>query len=257
LGATPTPAEYFNGYLADIHFIDGQALDPTSFGEFDATTGVWVPIEYTGTYGTNGFHLDFADNASTTTIGYDAAGSNDWTANNLSVTAGAGNDSLVDVPTNGAETDTGAGGEVRGNYCCWNANDKGAQTPVNGNLDVTATNSHQMIRGPHGMTSGKWYWEVTCGAFQPTRALNSVGIDLFTTNINTLNLVGSGAAATGYAYFQFNGNKINNNVSTAYGATYTTNDVIGIALDMDAGTLVFYKNGVSQGTAFTAIPAGT
>ncbi|NBU64722.1 MAG: hypothetical protein EBS29_09510 [Chloroflexia bacterium] len=51
------PVAYFAGYLADIYFIDGQALDPTSFGEFDATTGVWNPKAYTGSYGTNGFHL--------------------------------------------------------------------------------------------------------------------------------------------------------------------------------------------------------
>ena len=70
--------------LADVHFIDGQALDPTSFGEFDATTGVWNPIEYTGSYGTNGFHLDFADNSSVAALGTDTSGNgNDWTVNNL------------------------------------------------------------------------------------------------------------------------------------------------------------------------------
>ena len=77
-------ARYFNGYLADVHFIDGAALDPTSFGEFDATTGVWNPIEVTGlSYGTNGFYLNFADNSSASALGYDAAGSNDWTVNNI------------------------------------------------------------------------------------------------------------------------------------------------------------------------------
>ena len=98
IGRYHTGSEYFSGYLADIHFIDGQALDPTSFGEFSATTGVWMPKAYTGTYGTNGFRLNFADNsaATATTLGKDAAGSNNWTPNNLSVTAGAGNDSLVD-----------------------------------------------------------------------------------------------------------------------------------------------------------------
>jgi len=80
---------YFDGYLADIYFIDGQALTPTSFGETDATTGVWMPKRYTGTYGTNGFHLEFADNsaATATTLGKDTSGNgNNWTPNNLSVT---------------------------------------------------------------------------------------------------------------------------------------------------------------------------
>ena len=87
-GGSGFPGDF---YLADIHFIDGQALDPTSFGEFDATTGVWNPKAYTGSYGTNGFHLEFADNSSNTatTLGKDTSGNgNNWTPNNLSVTAG-------------------------------------------------------------------------------------------------------------------------------------------------------------------------
>jgi hypothetical protein len=49
---------YHNGYLAEVNFIDGTALDPTDFGEFD-DNGVWRPIEYTGSHGTNGFYLKF------------------------------------------------------------------------------------------------------------------------------------------------------------------------------------------------------
>jgi hypothetical protein len=113
-----------DGYLADIHFIDGQALTPTSFGAFDATTGVWNPIAYSGSYGTNGFHLPFSDNsaATATTLGKDTSGNgNNWTPNNLSVTAGAGNDSLVDSPTNGTASSGGdAGGTVVGNYATLN-----------------------------------------------------------------------------------------------------------------------------------------
>jgi hypothetical protein len=86
--------------MTEINFIDGSALDPTSFGEFNEDTGVWQPKAYTGSYGTNGFYLNFSDNASTTTLGDDLSGNgNDWTTNNFSVTAGAGNDSLVDTPT--------------------------------------------------------------------------------------------------------------------------------------------------------------
>lgn len=78
--------EYSNFYLADIHFIDGQALAPTDFGEFD-TNNIWQPKAYTGTYGTNGFHLDFSDNSSNAALGTDSSGnSNDWTVNNISNT---------------------------------------------------------------------------------------------------------------------------------------------------------------------------
>ena len=72
-------------YLAEIHFIDGQALAETDFGEFDATTGVWNPIEYTGTYGTNGFYLNFSDNSTDDALGTDSSGNNNtWDDNNLS-----------------------------------------------------------------------------------------------------------------------------------------------------------------------------
>jgi hypothetical protein len=90
---------YLDGYMAEVNFVDGQALTPSDFGETDTATGVWKPKKYTGTYGTNGFYLDFEDTTSTTTLGYDAAGSNDWTVNNISLTSGATYDSMKDVPT--------------------------------------------------------------------------------------------------------------------------------------------------------------
>ena len=87
-------ASYLSGYLAEIHFIDGQALDYTSFTEVSATTGQLVPIAYTGgSYGTNGFYLQFADNSSNTaaTLGKDTSGnSNNWTPNNFQATVQTG-----------------------------------------------------------------------------------------------------------------------------------------------------------------------
>jgi hypothetical protein len=73
LGASHVPSEYFDGYLTEINFIDGQALTPSSFGETNQFTGVWQPRKYTGTYGTNGFYLNFSDNSNNTaaTIGKD------------------------------------------------------------------------------------------------------------------------------------------------------------------------------------------
>ena len=57
---------YFDGYLTEVNFIDGQALTPSSFGQTNPVTGVWSPLKYTGTYGTNGFYLNFSDNSSNT-----------------------------------------------------------------------------------------------------------------------------------------------------------------------------------------------
>ena len=94
--------QYLDGYLTEINFVDGQALTPSSFGETDPITGSWVAKKYTGTYGTNGFYLNFADNsaATATTIGKDYSGNgNNWTPNNISVTAGSTYDSMLDVPS--------------------------------------------------------------------------------------------------------------------------------------------------------------
>jgi hypothetical protein len=135
---------YIDGYLTEINFIDGQALTPSSFGETNATTGVWSPIAYAGSYGTNGFYLNFSDNSDVTaaTLGADYSGNgNNWTPSGFSVTAGAGNDSLVDVPTRNTEdVDTGAGGEVRGNYATLNPlRSKNSPTFSQGNMRVTDT----------------------------------------------------------------------------------------------------------------------
>jgi hypothetical protein len=250
IGRAGASTYHLDAYLADIHFIDGQALDPTSFGEFSATTGVWMPKKYTGTYGTNGFHLDFSDNsaATATTLGKDSSGNgNNWTPNNLSVTAGAGNDSLVDVPVNGTQTDTGAGGEVRGNYCTWNPLDLVSTTLANGNLQASGSTDVAGVSGTIGVSSGKWYWEVTAGS-----TYDVIGIWSTTSRVTSY----PGDTSSSYGYFGSTGNKINSGAGSAYGATFTTNDVIGVALDLDAGTLTFYKNGVSQSTAFSSLAGG-
>ena len=168
---------YFSGYLADIHFIDGQALDPSSFTETDAN-GVIQPIEYTGTFGTNGFHLPFSDNSTAAALGTDTSGNgHTWTVNNISVTAGAGNDSLVDSPTNYG-TDTGDGGTVRGNYCTWNPLING-DTAANGNLDVT----NDTARGTQKLLEYDAYWEIASTGGTTTAGIVSDG---GTTNTTTV-----------------------------------------------------------------------
>jgi hypothetical protein len=174
------PTGNFNGYMTEINFIDGQALTPSSFGQTNSATGVWEPIKYTGTYGTNGFFLQFADNSGTTstTLGKDTSGNgNNWTPNNFSVTAGAGNDSLVDSPTQYG-TDTGAGGEVRGNYATWNPLING-DSAANGNLDVT----NDTARSTQTLLQFDTYWEITStGGTTTAGTVSSTG----TTNTTTI-----------------------------------------------------------------------
>jgi hypothetical protein len=245
-----------SGYMTEVNWIDGQQLTPTSFGYVNPTTGIWSPAKFVGGYGTNGFYLNFSDNSNTTaaTLGKDYSGNgNNWTPNNFSVTAGAGNDSLVDSPTSYG-TDTGVGGTVRGNYCTLNPlffNGVTTIVPTNGNLDFTfASAANRSAYGTIGMSSGKWYCEViytTLGS-SPNPGLSLV------TNADTSNFVGFGSAQ--YSY-DSSGVKINNNSSSAYGASWNTSNVIGIAFDADAGTLTFYKDGVSQGVAFSGLTAGS
>jgi hypothetical protein len=385
IGRNPSGAEYLNGYLADIHFIDGQALTPTSFGETDAN-GIWQPKAYTGTYGTNGFRLPFSDNSTAAALGTDTSGNgNTWTVNNLSVlSAGtgnyspstsvlaygsppgnvfnmfdgslstyaytrytqnitrftpptaipysssveiyvfrgngtvpsgsvtvtsyifnggantifqgsntpgwvtvatgsgslnyieyrsfksigwqstsdwyairidgvilvdqslsAGNDSLVDTPTSYG-TDTGVGGEVRGNYCTLNP--LAFSTPIinNGNLETTGNNNWYSAFGTiKTPATGKWYWEALIG-----NATSIIGIAKALPSVNTYlsnwadtyGWYGSeGAKSTGPSY-----------APVAY-ASYSASNIVGVAYDAGAGSLTYYRNGVSQGVAFTGL----
>ena len=237
---------YFDGYLTEVNFIDGQALTPSSFGETDSITGVWKPKAYSGSYGTNGFELNFSDNSNNTaaTIGKDYSGNgNNWTPNNISVTAGATYDSMQDVPTLTSAT--------AANYAVLNplAGVTSGRSMTNGNLDVATTASKATSPATIAISSGKWYWEVTCGS------TNNLAVYEFGIVSTSVNIVESLDSMTGgsYAYYGFNGNKYSNTTGSAYGATFTNGDVIGHALDLDSGTLTFYKNNTSQGTAFTGL----
>jgi hypothetical protein len=240
---------YADYYLTELNLIDGQALDATSFGEFDTNTGVWNPKTYSGTYGTNGFNLKFADNSNTTaaTLGKDSSSNaNNWTPNNFSVTAGVGNDSLVDTPTNYG-TDTGVGGEVRGNYCTLNplAASSSSAALTNGNLDISIAANVAGAMGTMAVQSGKWYWEFTAG----TASQNAYYVSVCDTAVwfpvgNSQSNMYSSAGV--YSYYGNDGNKINGGSASAYGSSFTSGDVIGIALDLDNGKVWFAKNGTWQ-----------
>jgi hypothetical protein len=161
----------------------------------------------------------------------------------LSVTAGAGNDSLVDVPTNYG-TDTGVGNEVRGNYCTLNPLATGG-TLSNGNLNWVQTSfAIRCAFGTIAQSTGKWYYEVTVNT-QAEQANTRFGISRSTN---------PSAYPDGY-YYIADATKQDRNAggTTAYGATFGVGDVIGVAYDLTAGTIAFYKNGASQGTAFTTL----
>ena len=164
IGTQLAGARYFDGYLAEINFIDGQALTPSSFGETNAVTGVWQPKKYAGTYGTNGFYLNFSDNSgvTATTIGKDNSGNgNNWTPSaGISITAGVTYDSMLDVPTPYAD-----GGNGRGNYAVLNPVDLGySATLSEANLKVSTASSGNAASASTMALSTNTYWEVTIGS---------------------------------------------------------------------------------------------
>ena len=231
-------SQFYDGYIAELNLVDGQALTPTSFGETD-DNGTWVPKKYTGTYGTNGFYLDFEDTSSVAALGTDSSGNgNTWTVNNVSLTAGTTYDSMKDVPT---LTD-----EDTANFATLNPLSSRGVVPTDGNLTDPAFGANQSTTGTIGVSSGKWYFEVKGNS------------PYWVAGVTTLSTVAYGLSpnstgAQGLTVYSANGSKYNNGSATAYGATYTTNDIMAIALDLDAGTITWYKNNVSQGVAFTGL----
>jgi hypothetical protein len=212
--------------MAEVHYCDGQYLDASDFGNFDAN-GIWIPKAVTGiTYGTNGFYLDFSDNTSTTTLGEDqTANGNDWTLNNMATT-----DQVAESPTDN---------------CVLHLNPSTATTHTisEGNLKTTNTS------GTHGGAvcnrayfSGKWYHEVKILAETSDKG-QGVGIG----NRVTRNTTEWGNYTNIVAYMS-DGTVHTAGGYSAFGNAHNTNDIIGVAYDHDARTLEFFHNGTSQGT---------
>jgi len=234
--------QYFDGYMTEINMIDGQQLGPSAFGTKNQL-GQWIPIKYTGTYGTNGFYLKFSDTASTTSLGYDSSGNNNnFTASGISLTAGSTYDAMKDVPTGISAT--------VGNYAVLNPLNASTTyvTLSDGNLtyqDTTAGGSFQGAVTTMFADSGKWYAEFTMGAAGGGPGYWGVGI---ASPPKTVNFYPE-QTVTGYAGYTYQGStgqKANNDTNTNYGNTYTTGDVISVAVDIDNSKVWFAKNGTWQ-----------
>ena len=232
-------SQYFDGYMTEIVFIDGQQLDPTSFGEFDSDSpNIWKPIDVSGlTFGTNGFHLDF-ENASS--LGADVSGnSGNFTVNNLTSV-----DQTTDTCTN--------------NFCTMNPLDNyyASNTYSEGNIKFVTKASGGFAYGTStiGLSSGKWYAEFDCIATTDSGAYHQVGIvekpSASTTTSATANI---GSTAYSWGYFALDGKYRNNASYSTYGDSWTTGDIIGVYLNLDDNELRFSKNGVIQnsGTAIS------
>lgn len=254
LGAVRTNAIAlpFDGYMSEVHFIDGQALTPASFGEINSATGQWVAKKYTGTHGTNGVYLDFKDGTSTTTLGQDKSGNgNNWTLTNFTRSAGVNDCWMLDVP---AGNGSASAVQPSGNYAVLNplkrysANlnfSKGNLTVSDNSASISTAISSFFLP-----TTGKYYFEVTTTIISGANGFIGVATET-TANGNT--------AFQSEGRYRSNGD-ITNLAGTLQtgGTSYTSGDVIGVAVDVDNGTVQFYKNNVAQGaTPSFTFTAGT
>ena len=225
--------DYGDGYFSEFHFVDGQALAPTNFGETN-NNGVWVPIEYDGTYGNNGFYLQFKQtgtSANSSGLGADTSGNdNHFTPTNL-----AARNVVQDTPTNNFVTFNPLYTNSRGVFA------EGA-CQVTTNVQGSAPYG-QVEFGNFHVNSGKWYWEIEVVQVGSGGSLG-LGANERAYEGTYINGHNNGGSAGNIRYNHSNGN-VNNGSSTAVSgaATYTDGDTIGFAMDLDNNKMYIHKNG--------------
>ena len=227
--------------LADVMFFDGQAY----YSELGETkNGVWIPKDPSGlTFGNNGYWLKFE---SSSDLGNDSSGNN----NDFTVANFAAHDQLIDTPTFGSSNG--------GNYCVMNPLNSGSNNTFSeANLKVTNTSGGCSALGTMSLVTGhKWYFEGKVTG----SGNNWIGIieeNNYTNSANTnSSIAGSGSFNT-YLY-GYNGLIYHGSSSTSAGASITTDDIIGVLVDLESATntIQFYKNGSAQGSAFNLTGTG-
>ena len=225
IGEENSSGSNFEGYLAEMVWLDGTFVSgATDFGEFDTdgSPTIWKPKDVSGlTFGTNGWYLDFKASAN---LGNDANGGTDFGETGIAAV-----DQCKDSPTN--------------SFCTMNPlnNYYPGGTLSEGNTNVvTGSSSYTFLTGTIGVSTGKWYYEAKI-IDEGTHA--NVGIATkppYTTNIYP------GFEPNDYFYKSTDGNSYTSDAGSSYGNTYTTNDIIGVYIDLDNSKLYFAKNGTVQ-----------
>jgi len=231
LGNSAGTTSNFSGYMAEVCFIDGQALDPTSFGEFDADSPtIWKPIDISGlTFGNNGFHLDFEDSSA---LGNDVSGNNnDWTPSDFTTT-----DQSIDTCTNNfttlnplAQTTT-----------------KGTVSEANLEYDRAGSSDGWVsILSTIGASAGKYYAEIKIiDVGSPSQGCVLGFLNLDETNImsSSSTYLGAATADAGMGWYSV-GNVFRQGGHVNIINSYTDNDIVMLAMDLDNGYCYFGKNG--------------
>ena len=224
---------FFNGYMAEVNFVDGQALSASYFGYTENQTGLWRPKKYEGTYGTNGFYLDFSDNTSTSTLGIDKSpNGNDFGLNNIATT-----DSLKDTPTDA--------------FATLNINVYADANFKEGNLYFDSPDTHKTAYSNIAVSSGKWYWETKAMSASSTKwtygvdDVKNIGVGQISGSNRLLAVEPSAGYANGDSVSIYNTKLYKNGsvVTDSYQTAVSSGDIIGVALDVDAGKVWFARNG--------------
>jgi len=219
-------ASGFSGYMSEVALIDGQQLTPSSFGETDNDSGIWKPKDLsTLTFGSNGFYLKFDDSSS---LGADSSSNNnDFTLVNISAV-----DQATDTPTN--------------NFAILNTRHRVPDTTRKEGATTTVKNNNgwRTMVSTLGVSSGKWYFELSAGSEYTMIGVSGDGV--YGSGGTWENYLGSLTGSLGYygnsaTYYQDGSDKSPTNVSS-----FVTDDIVGMALDVDNGKVYFHKNGTYQ-----------
>jgi len=222
---------YFDGYMAEVVWIDGTQYAASDFGEFDEDSGIWKPLESVSdlTFGTNGFYLDFKASGN---LGNDANGGTDLTESGLAAT-----DQSLDTCTN--------------NFATMNPLDNFYYNGVfsEGNLKIINGSGREAgATSTIALSSGKWFWE----AKPKSNVAPVIGIASTPSATNTSS--SAAISVNGFGYLKTGKVETSNgsggsNVLANY-AVYVADDIIGVALDLDSSQakVYFYKNGTLQGS---------
>jgi len=253
IGASPYGggANFLDGYIAEYVYVDGSQLDADQFGEFDSDTNIWKPIDVSGlTFGNNGFYLDFEDSSA---LGDDVSGNgNDFTVNNLTSI-----DQTTDTCTNNFATFNPLVGSNAGGSTEYYGTFTEGNTYVTGNA---AQNS--LAVSTIGVSQGKWYAEFILISESDSGAGSGMGVTDDLSAFQTENV-----QTSSQIIFDDTGQIVNRGTGDGGSNTFSTGDVIGVALDLDNNFVYFSINGTfinsgnptsgSSGTGGTSLGSGT
>ena len=228
VGNYPGESQYMNGYMAEFIAVYGQALTPTSFGATNPVTNIWEPIAYTGTYGTNGFKLNYSDSSN---LGDDTSGNgNDFTVTNLTSV-----DQSTDTCSN--------------NFCTLNSLCRTNGSFSNGNLELDQNGSTgHTITSTFGVESGKWYWEAKLLNWNSSNSRPMIGVNTGRNGVTgSSEILGYSGDSDGIGYNLYGNNVYQNGSiiesSSDMGGSVADNDIYMFALDKDNNKFYIGRNG--------------